>query len=215
MKKILILNGPNLNLLGRREPSVYGTRSFDDYFSELVARFQHRADLTYFQSNSEGALIDKIHETGFDYDGIVLNAGAYTHTSLAIADAIRAVPAPVVELHISNVHAREEYRHRSLLAPACRGCICGFGLSGYVLAVESFLTEDDTAAVSAGEKASGKKRRRTLSQAQQQVLRTARELRGNGMRLTAIAQRLNEMEILTSRGNRWTLQAVSNLLKKN
>lgn len=213
--KILILNGPNLNLLGRREPSVYGNRSFEDYFPELCERFRDRAHLTYFQSNSEGALIDMIHQTGFDYDGIVLNAGAYTHTSLAIADAIRAVPAPVVELHLSNVHAREEYRHRSLLAPACRGCICGFGLSGYALAVESFLASDRMSADEAKPETSGKKRRRALSRAQQEVLQTARELRGGGMRLAAVAERLNEMGMLTSRGNRWTLQAVSNLLKKN
>lgn len=136
--KILILNGPNLNLLGKREPSVYGNESFDDYYKKLKDKYKD-VQLAYFQSNSEGAIISKIHETGFSYDGIVLNAGAYTHTSLAIADAIRAVMAPVVELHISNVYAREEYRHRSFIAPACRGCICGFGLKGYDMAIDSFL----------------------------------------------------------------------------
>lgn len=136
--KILILNGPNLNLLGKREPSVYGNESFDDYYKKLKDKYKD-VQLAYFQSNSEGDIISKIHETGFSYDGIVLNAGAYTHTSLAIADAIRAVMAPVVELHISNVYAREEYRHRSFIAPACRGCICGFGLKGYDMAIDSFL----------------------------------------------------------------------------
>ena len=136
--KILILNGPNLNLLGKREPSVYGNESFDDYYKKLKDKYKD-VQLAYFQSNSEGDIISKIHETGFSYDGIVLNAGAYTHTSLAIADAIRTVMAPVVELHISNVYAREEYRHRSFIAPACRGCICGFGLKGYDMAIDSFL----------------------------------------------------------------------------
>lgn len=136
--KILILNGPNLNLLGKREPSVYGNESFDDYYKKLKDKYKD-VQLAYFQSNSEGDIISKIHETGFSYDGIVLNAGAYTHTSIAIADAIRAVMAPVVELHISNVYAREEYRHRSFIAPACRGCICGFGLKGYDMAIDSFL----------------------------------------------------------------------------
>ena len=135
--KILILNGPNLNLLGKREPSVYGSESFDDYYKSLKDKYKD-IQLEYFQSNSEGDIISKIHETGFSYDGIVLNAGAYTHTSLAIADAIRAVTTPVVELHISNVYAREEYRHPSFIAPACRGCICGFGLKGYDMAIDSF-----------------------------------------------------------------------------
>ncbi len=135
--KILILNGPNLNLLGKREPSVYGSESFDDYYKSLRDKYKD-VQLEYFQSNSEGDIISKIHETGFSYDGIVLNAGAYTHTSLAIADAIRAVTTPVVELHISNVYAREEYRHHSFIAPACRGCICGFGLKGYDMAIDSF-----------------------------------------------------------------------------
>ncbi|MDD4819975.1 MAG: type II 3-dehydroquinate dehydratase [Flavobacteriales bacterium] len=136
--KILILNGPNLNLLGRREPQIYGSTSFEEYFEGMKKRF-HNVDLEYFQSNHEGEIIDKIHAVGYSYDGIVLNAGAYTHTSIAIHDAIKGVTTPVVELHISNVHAREEYRHHSAIAPACKGCICGFGLHGYDMAVESFL----------------------------------------------------------------------------
>ena len=120
MKKILILNGPNLNLLGRREPTVYGHRSFYDFLDELRQHMEGRAELTYFQSNSEGALIDRLHEAGFgEVDGIVFNAGAYTHTSIALADAIRGIETPVVEVHISNVHQREEFRHRSMLASAC------------------------------------------------------------------------------------------------
>jgi len=139
MKKILILNGPNLNLLGRREPGIYGARGFEDYFEELKQRFANVAELTYFQSNHEGDLLDKLHEVGFSYDGVVLNAGAYTHTSIALQDAIRSIQAPVVEVHISNVHQREEFRHRSLISCACRGVICGFGLDSYRLAVESFI----------------------------------------------------------------------------
>lgn len=140
MKKILILNGPNLNLLGRREPTVYGHRSFYDFLDELRQHMEGRAELTYFQSNSEGALIDRLHEAGFgEVDGIVFNAGAYTHTSIALADAIRGIETPVVEVHISNVHQREEFRHRSMLAAACKGVICGFGLDSYRLAVEALL----------------------------------------------------------------------------
>lgn len=132
----LILNGPNLNLLGKREPHLYGNQSFEQYFAELQTQFpQHRLD--YFQSNHEGALLDKLHEQGFSCDGIVLNAGAYTHTSVALADAIAAIPAPVVEVHISNVHAREAFRHHSYLSPHCLGVIVGFGLLGYRLAVEA------------------------------------------------------------------------------
>ena len=138
MKRILIINGPNLNLLGKREPGVYGNQSFEDYFQVLKNKYPE-ATLEYFQSNHEGALIDKIHETGFSYDGIVLNAGAYTHTSVAIADAIRAVTTPVVEVHISNIHKREAFRHHSFLSEACKGCIVGFGLDSYRLAIESFL----------------------------------------------------------------------------
>lgn len=132
--KIQIINGPNLNLLGKREPDVYGKKSFDDYLKVLTEAFpQH--EIIYFQSNSEGAIIDKIHEVGFDVDGIVLNAGAYTHTSIAIADAIGAISSPVIEVHISNVHAREVYRHQSYLAKNCLGVISGFGLGSYRLAI--------------------------------------------------------------------------------
>ena len=138
MKKIAVINGPNLNLLGVREKSIYGDTSYDSYFAGLKSRFEN-VELTYFQSNCEGSIIDEIHRVGFDVDGIVLNAGAYTHYSIAIADAIRAVKAPVVEVHISNVHSREEYRHVSMIAPACRGVIAGFGLKSYDLAVEALL----------------------------------------------------------------------------
>ena len=138
MKKIQIINGPNLNLLGRREPGVYGSRSFDDYLGELRAKYTD-VQLDYFQSNHEGDLIDCIHACGFEADGIVLNAGAYTHTSIALHDALRAVTAPAVEVHISNVHAREEFRHHSLISAACRGVICGFGLDSYRLAVEALI----------------------------------------------------------------------------
>lgn len=136
--KILILNGPNLNLLGKREPEFYGKMDFDSYFSELKQLFP-TVKFEYYQSNTEGALIDKLHEVGFNYEGIVFNAGAYTHTSLAIADAIAAIKTPVVEVHISNVYSRERIRHTSLIAKNCRGCISGFGLNGYRLAIESFL----------------------------------------------------------------------------
>ncbi len=138
MKKILILNGPNLNLLGTREKSIYGEQSFDKYFDQLRATYS-TVDLHYFQSNIEGVIIDKLHEVGFDYDGIVLNAGAYTHTSIAIADAIAAINTPVVEVHISNVHQRESFRHHSYLSKNCKGVILGFGLDGYRLGVESLI----------------------------------------------------------------------------
>lgn len=141
MKKIQIINGPNLNLLGRREPGVYGARSFDDCLAGLRRRYPG-VQIDYFQSNIEGELINCIHEVGFDYDGIILNAGAYTHTSIALQDAIRAVPAPVVEVHISNVHAREAFRHVSMIAAACRGVVCGFGLDSYRLALEGLLGGD-------------------------------------------------------------------------
>lgn len=136
-KKILILNGPNLNLLGVREKSVYGNQSFEQFFEELKAEFP-QVELHYFQSNIEGELINKIHEVGFTFDGIVLNAGAYTHTSIAIADAISAITTPVIEVHISNVHAREEFRHHSFLAARCKGVIAGFGMQSYVLGVSYF-----------------------------------------------------------------------------
>ncbi|MGC3977134.1 MAG: type II 3-dehydroquinate dehydratase [Paludibacteraceae bacterium] len=137
MKRIVIINGPNLNLLGKREPEVYGNKSFESYFEELKNEFED-FELEYFQSNSEGNIIDKIHQTGFHFDGIILNAGAFTHTSLAIADAVRSVPAPVVEVHISNVFKRESYRHHSFLSEAAKGCIVGFGLNSYWLALQSF-----------------------------------------------------------------------------
>jgi 3-dehydroquinate dehydratase II len=136
--RILILNGPNLNLLGKREPDVYGSRSFEDYFAELQLLFPE-IQLEYFQSNHEGALIDKLHEIGFSADGIVLNAGAYTHTSVALADAIGAITTPVIEVHISNVHKREAFRHHSFIAPKCAGSIVGLGLEGYRLAVAWFV----------------------------------------------------------------------------
>ncbi len=138
MKKIQIINGPNLNLLGKREPAVYGNASFEDYLSELRMRYP-QCELSYYQSNIEGEMIDRIHEVGFEYDGIILNAGAYTHTSIALRDAIKAVSTPVVEVHISNVHAREPFRHVSMISAVCKGVIIGFGLDSYRLAIESFL----------------------------------------------------------------------------
>ena len=136
--KVQIINGPNINLLGKREPSVYGSRSFEDYLAELKERYP-QVEFDYYQSNVEGEMINKIHEVGFDYDGIVLNAGAYTHTSIALQDAIRAVTSPVIEVHISNVHRREEFRHKSMISCACVGVICGFGLNSYQLGVEALL----------------------------------------------------------------------------
>lgn len=136
--KLVIINGPNLNLLGVREPSVYGNQSFVDYLETLKKKFT-AMQLDYFQSNVEGELINKLHEVGFSYDGIILNAGGYTHTSVAIADAISAIKTPVIEVHISNIFAREEFRHNSLIAGKCKGSISGFGLDSYRLAVESFL----------------------------------------------------------------------------
>jgi len=134
---IQIINGPNLNLLGVREPDVYGCTSFDDFLPRLRACFPD-VQIDYFQSNIEGELIDKLQAVGFQCDGIVLNAAAYTHTSIALVDCIRAISAPVVEVHISNVHQREDFRHQSMIAAACRGVICGFGLDSYRLAIESF-----------------------------------------------------------------------------
>ena len=138
--KILILNGPNLNLLGKREPTIYGNSSFDTYFESLKKRYSN-VELDYYQSNIEGEMINKIHEVGFSYDGIVLNAGAYTHTSLAIADAIKAISTPVIEVHISNVFSREPIRHQSYIAPVCKGSISGFGLDSYRLAIEAILNK--------------------------------------------------------------------------
>ena len=137
MKKIIIINGPNLNLLGKREPETYGDKSFDSYFKELEVEFPF-LELSSFHSNVEGEIINKIQETGFSLDGIVLNAGGYTHTSVAIADAIAAIKTPVIEVHISNVYAREEYRHQSLMAKNCKGVIAGFGLDSYKMAITSF-----------------------------------------------------------------------------
>ena len=136
--KIQIINGPNLNLLGVREPEIYGSQTFEAYLQKLAARYPE-VEISYFQSNIEGELIDKLHETGFTSDGIILNAGAYTHTSLAIHDAIKSITTPVIEVHISNVHAREAFRHQSLLAGACKGVIAGFGMDSYGLAVEAFF----------------------------------------------------------------------------
>jgi len=138
--KLIIINGPNLNLLGTREKSVYGNRTFDDYFTELKLKFP-LTTLEYFQSNVEGEIINKLHEKGFSFDGIILNAGGYTHTSVAIADAVAAIKTPVIEVHISNVYAREDYRHVSLMAKNCKGVIAGFGLDSYRLAVESFIKQ--------------------------------------------------------------------------
>ena len=136
--KILILNGPNLNLLGIRVKNIYGETSFEDYLSGL-RDFYTMVEIEYYQSNVEGELINKIHEVGFSYDGIILNAGAYTHTSIALADAISAVPCPVIEVHISNTAKREAFRHVSFLTPVCRGVIAGFGLKSYELALQAFM----------------------------------------------------------------------------
>ncbi len=136
--KIAIVNGPNLNLLGKREPEVYGHLTFEAYFDQLKTTFPE-VDLHYFQSNSEGALLDYLHNVGFSFDGIVLNGGAYTHTSIAIADAIAAISTPVVEVHISNVYARETFRHHSYFSKNCKGVIVGLGLKGYELGISSFL----------------------------------------------------------------------------
>ncbi|SIS98619.1 3-dehydroquinate dehydratase [Zobellia uliginosa] len=136
--KLIIINGPNLNLLGKREPEVYGNKTFEDYFADLQFRYKD-VQLEYFQSNIEGELIGKIQEVGFSYDGIVLNAAAYTHTSVGIGDAIKAVTTPVVEVHISNTHKREEFRHVSYISPVAKGVILGFGLQSYDLAIQSFL----------------------------------------------------------------------------
>ena len=140
--KIGIINGPNLNLLGLREPGVYGSTSWDAYYEQLLERYDGTAELSYFQSNIEGELVTQIQEWGFSLDGIVLNAGAYTHTSVALHDAIKAGTAPVVEVHISNVHKREDFRHNSFLSPACLGVICGFGMDSYRLGIEALLNKE-------------------------------------------------------------------------
>ena len=134
--KIQIINGPNLNLLGVREPGIYGDNSFESYLPQLQALYPN-IEIDYFQSNVEGLLIDKLQEVGFTYDGIVINAGAYTHTSIALQDCIRSLKCPVIEVHISNVHKREEFRHHSMISCACLGVICGFGLDSYRLAIEA------------------------------------------------------------------------------
>jgi len=141
--KIQIINGPNLNLLGKREPETYGSESFESYFEKLKSRFPS-VSLQYFQSNVEGEIINQIHKVGFDFDGIVLNAGAYTHTSIAIHDAIGGVKTPVVEVHISNIYAREEFRHKSLITSKCKGLITGFGLEGYAMAIQYFVKNNST-----------------------------------------------------------------------
>ena len=139
--RVIIISGPNLNLLGQREPSVYGADSFEAYFATLQRAYP-QLELSYFQSNHEGALLDKLHEVGFSYDGIILNAGAYTHTSVALHDAIRAITTPVVEVHISNTFAREAFRHHSYISAVAKGVIVGFGMESYRLALESFLFND-------------------------------------------------------------------------
>lgn len=142
MMKILILNGPNLNLLGMREPDVYGSRSFEDYLGYLRGKYRN-VNIEYEQSNIEGELIGKIHETGFTYDGIILNAGGYTHTSVALADAVAAVTTPVVEVHISNTARRESFRHTSFLSAVCLGTITGFGLDSYELGIQALLARTE------------------------------------------------------------------------
>ncbi len=139
MKKIIIINGPNLNLLGKREPDVYGDITFEEFYEDLKDIYSGEVQLSYYQSNVEGELINKIQEVGFSYHGILLNAGGYTHTSVALRDAIAAVKTPVVEVHISNIYAREEFRQNSLISAVCKGIISGFGLESYVLALDSFL----------------------------------------------------------------------------
>lgn len=138
--QIIIINGPNLNLLGKREPGIYGNLTFEEYFNDLKKKYP-LIQLDYFQSNIEGEIIDKIQETGFTFDGIILNAAAYTHTSVGIGDAIKAIQTPVIEVHISNVYQREEFRHQSLIAPNVRGIIAGFGMKSYELALLSFIDQ--------------------------------------------------------------------------
>lgn len=141
MKKIIIINGPNLNLLGTREPEIYGSLSFTEFLDELKSKYKE-IDLTHFQSNIEGELIDKLQDVGFDYDGIILNAAAYTHTSVGIGDAVKAIKTPVIEVHISNTFNREKFRHHSYISPNAKGIIVGFGLESYELAIQSFLKDN-------------------------------------------------------------------------
>lgn len=138
MKKLIIINGPNLNLLGKREPNIYGSLTFTEFLEEVRQKYTG-IDLEYYQSNIEGELIDKLHQVGFTYDGIILNAAAYTHTSIGIGDAIKAIEVPVIEVHISNTFGREEFRHQSYISPNAKGVILGFGLQSYELAIQSFL----------------------------------------------------------------------------
>lgn len=142
MKHIGILNGPNLNLIGRREPGVYGTEPFDKHLDRLKLKFKKKANLSFYQSNGEGELIDKLHEWGFQFDGIIINAGGYSHTSVALLDAVKSIDTPVVEVHISNIYAREAFRHKSLISPLAYGVIVGLGLKGYDLAISAFLDAD-------------------------------------------------------------------------
>ena len=137
MKKLIIINGPNLNLLGKREPNIYGSLSFTEFLEEIKEKYP-RVQIDYFQSNVEGLIIDKLHEVGFSYDGIILNAGAYTHTSIGIGDAVKGIETPVVEVHISNTFGREEFRHQSFISANAKGVILGFGLQSYELAIQSF-----------------------------------------------------------------------------
>lgn len=139
MKKFIIINGPNLNLLGKREPEIYGNQTFNDFFDGLKSQFKN-IELSYYQSNIEGEIINKLHEVGFSYDGIILNAGAYTHTSVGIGDAVSGIQSPVIEVHISNTYNREEFRHKSYIALNAKGIIIGFGLQSYELAIESFMS---------------------------------------------------------------------------
>ena len=136
--KLIIINGPNLNLLGKREPEIYGSKTFEEFFKELQLKYKE-LEISYFQSNIEGEIIDKLHEVGFDCDGIILNAAAYTHTSVGIGDAVKGITTPVVEVHISNIHAREEFRQHSYISPNASGVLFGFGLKGYDLAIQSFV----------------------------------------------------------------------------
>ncbi|NJN42856.1 MAG: type II 3-dehydroquinate dehydratase [Flammeovirgaceae bacterium] len=136
--KIQIINGPNLNLVGTREPSVYGDQNFDSFLEEIKKKYP-KEDIHYFQTNVEGEIINKLHETGFNFDGIILNAGGYTHTSVAIHDAIAAIASPVIEVHLSNIYAREDFRHTSLITSKCRGLIAGFGINGYTMAIDALL----------------------------------------------------------------------------
>ncbi len=138
MQKLIIINGPNLNLLGKREPGIYGNMSFDAFLIEIKDKYKD-VEIDYYQSNVEGELINKLHEVGFTYDGIILNAAAYTHTSVGIGDAIKAIETPVVEVHISNTYAREDFRHHSYISPVAKGVILGFGLQSYELAIQSFI----------------------------------------------------------------------------